>query len=51
MAAVTEIIKEKDGKESEIEYFAALMTGIDSVQKNEDSTAAFLYLIALAIKK
>ena len=27
------------------------MTGIDSVQDNEDSTAAFLYLIALAIKK
>lgn len=51
MAAVTEIIKEKEGKESEIEYFAALMTGMDSVKGNEDSTAAFLYLIALAIKK
>jgi hypothetical protein len=48
---VTEIIKEKKGKESEIEYFAALMTGIESVKGNEDSTTAFIYLIALAIKK
>lgn len=27
------------------------MTGLDSVKENEESTAAFLYLIALAIKK
>jgi len=27
------------------------MTGLDSIQENEESAAAFLYLIALAIKK
>jgi ribosomal RNA-processing protein 12 len=51
LAAITEVIKENNGKESETEYFAALMTGLDSVKENEESTTAFLYLIALAIKK
>ncbi|RNA27286.1 RRP12 isoform X2 [Brachionus plicatilis] len=51
LAAVTEVIKENDGKESETEYLAALMTGMESVDENEESTAAFLYLIALSIKK
>jgi ribosomal RNA-processing protein 12 len=51
LAAITEIIKENDGQESEIEYFAALMTGLNSIKEMEESTAAFFYLIALAIKK
>ena len=52
LAAITEVIKENDGKETETEYFAALMTGLDSVKESsEESTTAFLYLIALAIKK
>lgn len=51
LAAITEVIKENDGKETETEYFAALMTGLESVNENEESTTAFLYLIALAIKK
>ena len=51
LAAVTEVIKENDGKESETEYFAALMTGLESVKESEDTAAAFVYLIALAIKK
>ena len=51
LAAITEIIKENDGKETEVEYFAALMTGLSSIQEAEESTAAFFYLIALAIKK
>ena len=51
LAAITEVIKENDGKESETEYLAALMTGLESVKSNQESCAAFLYLIALAIKK
>jgi ribosomal RNA-processing protein 12 len=51
LAAITEVIKENNGKESETEYMAALMTGMESVESNQESCAAFLYLIALAIKK
>lgn len=32
-------------------YFYSKMTGLDSIDDNQESVAAFLYLIALAIKK
>lgn len=52
LAAVTEVIKSNNGNENETEYFAALMTGLESVDASMvDSIAAFLYLISLAIKK
>jgi hypothetical protein len=51
LAAVTEVIKENSGEGTEVEYFAALMTGLEPVKDNEETAAAFLYLISLAIRK
>ncbi|XP_071947906.1 RRP12-like protein [Antedon mediterranea] len=50
LAAVTEVIREKGGKETETEYFAALMTTLDSVEE-EDSKSAVLYLLNLVLKR
>ncbi|XP_071507435.1 RRP12-like protein [Diadema antillarum] len=50
LAAVTEIIREKGGKESETEYFATLMTTLDTVSDPE-SISAVLYLLSLVIKR
>ncbi|ESO86543.1 hypothetical protein LOTGIDRAFT_128850 [Lottia gigantea] len=50
LAAVTEVIKQQGGTESETEYFAALMTALESAESRE-SLAAIAYLLNLAIKK
>lgn len=50
LAAVTEVIKENGGKESETEYFAALITALDTMN-TEDSLTAATYLLSLVISK
>ncbi|XP_014673956.1 PREDICTED: RRP12-like protein, partial [Priapulus caudatus] len=50
LAAVTEVIKNRGGKESETEYLAALMTTLDTVD-TEESVTAVMYLISLVIKR
>ncbi|XP_063963855.1 RRP12-like protein [Lytechinus pictus] len=50
LAAVTEVIREKGGKETETEYFAALMTTLDSVDDDE-AVSAVLFLLSLIIKR
>ncbi|XP_077992398.1 RRP12-like protein [Glandiceps talaboti] len=50
LAAVTEVIRSKGGSETETEYFAALMTTLDSVD-TEDSKAAVLYLLNMVLKR
>lgn len=50
LAAVTEVIKEHGGKESETEYFAALITALDTMN-TEDSLTAATYLLSLVISK
>lgn len=50
LAAITEIIKEKGGSESSTEYFAALMTSLNSTENDDDSTAAILNLLSMCIK-
>ncbi|XP_013379809.1 RRP12-like protein isoform X2 [Lingula anatina] len=50
LAAVTEVIKTQGGKETETEYFAALMTSLETID-TEDSLAAVAYLLSLVIKR
>lgn len=50
LAAVTEVIRSKGGKETESEYFAALMTVLEATQ-DSDSVSAILYLLTLVTKK
>ncbi|XP_038070845.1 RRP12-like protein [Patiria miniata] len=50
LAAVTEVIREQGGKETETEYFGALMTALDNVD-NEESLSAILFLLSLVIKR
>ncbi|KAL3864637.1 hypothetical protein ACJMK2_006302, partial [Sinanodonta woodiana] len=50
LAAVTEVIKTQGGTESETEYFAALMTSLET-SNTEESLAAIVYLIGLVIKR
>lgn len=50
LAAVTEVIREKGGKETETEYFATLMTTLDTVD-DEESVSAVLFLLSLVIKR
>ena len=50
LAAITEIIKEKNGKETETEYFGALMTALETME-GEETIAAVAYLLSLAIRK
>ncbi|XP_035673332.1 RRP12-like protein isoform X4 [Branchiostoma floridae] len=50
LAAVTEVIKSQGGKETETEYFAALMTALETVEGDE-SLSAVTYLLALVMKK
>ena len=50
LAAVTEVIKSEGGKETETEYFAALMTTLD-VTTDELHLAAVLRLLSVVIKK
>ncbi|KAI8486218.1 pre-rRNA processing protein [Branchiostoma belcheri] len=50
LAAVTEVIKSQGGKETETEYFAALMTALETVE-GEESMSAVTYLLGLVMKK
>ncbi|EDO48743.1 predicted protein [Nematostella vectensis] len=50
LAAVTEVIKSQGGSETETEYFAALMTALESAQDQESMTA-IAYLLTLIIKR
>ena len=50
LAAITEVIKAEGGKETETEYFAALMTTLE-VSTDEASLAAVLRLLSLVIKR
>jgi ribosomal RNA-processing protein 12 len=50
LAAITETIHSNGGKESETEYFAALMTCLESVQ-NEESLTAIISLLQMVIKR
>ncbi|XP_010972684.3 RRP12-like protein [Camelus dromedarius] len=50
LAAVTEVIRSQGGKETETEYFAALMTTMEAVESSE-SLAAVAYLLNLVLKR
>ncbi|XP_071336805.1 RRP12-like protein [Trachinotus anak] len=50
LAAVTEVIRGQGGKETETEYFAALMTTLEVVESAE-SQAAVAYLLNLVMKR
>ncbi|NXL41160.1 RRP12 protein, partial [Podilymbus podiceps] len=50
LAAVTEVIRSRGGKESETEYFAVLMTTLEAVESPE-SLAAVAYLLNLVLKR
>ncbi|XP_058910671.1 RRP12-like protein [Kogia breviceps] len=50
LAAVTEVIRSQGGKETETEYFAALMTTVEVVESTE-SLAAVAYLLNLVLKR
>uniref|UniRef100_UPI00358EC982 RRP12-like protein n=1 Tax=Myxine glutinosa TaxID=7769 RepID=UPI00358EC982 len=50
LAAITEVIRSRHGQETETEYFAALMTALETIEK-EDSRAAVAFLLNLVIKR
>ena len=50
-AAVTEVIKQEGGKETDTEYFAALMTTLDVAEASEDALGATVCLLGMVIKK
>lgn len=50
MAAITEVIRQNGGVESDVAYFAALVTALESVQGAEPA-AACAYLLSMTIKK
>ncbi|XP_070541212.1 RRP12-like protein [Ptychodera flava] len=50
LAAVTEVIRAQGGKETETEYFAALVTTLETVD-TEESKAAVLYLLNMVMKR
>ncbi|XP_046850876.1 RRP12-like protein [Xenia sp. Carnegie-2017] len=50
LAAVTEVIRKNNGKETETEYFAALMTALEKTD-DESSLSAISFLLSLVIKR
>ncbi|KAI7805897.1 RRP12-like protein [Triplophysa rosa] len=50
LAAVTEVIRSQGGKETETEYFAALMTTLEAVESSE-SLGAVAFLLNLVMKR
>ncbi|XP_064418948.1 RRP12-like protein [Latimeria chalumnae] len=50
LAAVTEVIRSHGGKETETEYFGALMTTLEAVE-SVDSVTAVTYLLNLVLKR
>ncbi|EYC28507.1 hypothetical protein Y032_0007g3262 [Ancylostoma ceylanicum] len=52
LAAVAELIKERNGTETDVEYFAALMTALEGTSINEPCrTAAIAFLLQVIVKK
>ena len=51
LLGTSEAIKEQGGKESETEYFGALMTTLEVVGSNEDTVAATVSLLSMVIKR
>ncbi|KAK2163707.1 hypothetical protein LSH36_75g12086 [Paralvinella palmiformis] len=51
LAAITEVIKTEDGKETDTEYFAALMTALDNPANDAETVAAITYLLAMCMKR
>lgn len=49
--AVSEVIKQQGGKETDTEFFAALMTTLEVAETSEDSLGATLSLLGMVIKK
>ena len=50
LAAVTEVIKLNGGNETETEYFASLMTALETTN-NVESQTAIVYLLSLVLKR
>lgn len=50
-AAVSEVIKQEGGKETDTEYFAVLMTTLEVAETSEDSLGATLALLGMVIKR
>ncbi|XP_076363846.1 RRP12-like protein isoform X2 [Tachypleus tridentatus] len=50
LAAITEVIKIKEGKETETDYFAALMTTLETVE-TEKALTAIVSLLSMVIKR
>lgn len=50
IAAITEVIRQQGGAESDTAYFAALVTALDSVEDAE-SVAAVAYLLSMTCKR
>nr|SVE90331.1 EOG090X00E0 [Daphnia sinensis] len=51
LAAVSEVIKQQGGKETDTEYFAVLMTTLEVAETSEDSLGATLALLGMVIKR
>ena len=49
LAAITEVIREQKGEESDTAYFAALVTALSTVEQAE-SAAAISYLLSMTVK-
>ncbi|XP_039261626.2 RRP12-like protein [Styela clava] len=50
IAAITEVIRQQGGEESDTAYFAALVTALDSVE-NVESVTAVSYLLSMTCKR
>lgn len=51
LAAVTDVIKKGGGRETEVEYFGALVTSLGNDDQSTNTLAATAYLLSLVIKK
>nr|SVE73376.1 EOG090X00E0 [Daphnia atkinsoni] len=51
LAAVSEVIRQEGGKETDTEYFAVLMTTLEVAETSEDSLGATLALLGMVIKR
>nr|SVE78053.1 EOG090X00E0 [Daphnia lumholtzi] len=51
LAAISEVIKQQGGKETDTEYFAVLMTTLEVAETSEDSLGATLALLGMVIKR
>lgn len=49
--AVSEVIRQQGGKETDTEYFAVLMTTLEVAETSEDSLGATLALLGMVIKR